>query len=126
MRAVPVIRLARPADLDTIAALQTRVIIGVAGWTADSREADCAWPRYVFVEPAAAGSGVGRLLMDEIDASTRAAGRPRLQLWSSLNAVPFYQALGFRPIKTARWPVAEDIEMEHLLMMEASVDTGDS
>lgn len=91
-------------------------IIGVAGWTADSREHDCAWGRYVFVEPAAAGRGVGRSLMDEVEASTRAAGRPRLQLWSSLNAVPFYRAIGYRSVKTARWPVATGIEMEHRLM----------
>ncbi len=96
------------------------VIIGVAGWTADSREPDCAWPRYVFVEPAAAGCGVGRQLMGRVEASVNAAGRTCLQLWSSLNAVPFYEVLGYRSVKTARWPVADGIEMEHMLMSKAA------
>lgn len=91
-------------------------VVGVAGWTADSRETDCAWPRYVFVEPKAGRSGIGRLLMARIERSAQAAGRTRFQLWSSLNAVPFYQAIGYRSIKPARWPVAEGIEMEHRLM----------
>ena len=91
-------------------------IVGVAGWTGDSREADCAWPRYVFVSPDAGRRGVGRDLMAHVEAAAIAAGRSRFTLWSSLNAVPFYQALGYRVIKPARWPVADGIEMEHRLM----------
>ncbi len=153
-----IIRPACPADLDDIAALQTRAImafgleiygeaacrawarigvqtrhtllasgsflvaedrgaiIGIGGWTADSREADCAWLRYVFVEPAAARAGIGRRLVRDVEASACRAGRGRIQLWSSLNAVPFYEALGYRTVKSARWPVADGIEMEHKLM----------
>lgn len=94
------------------------VLVGVAGWTADSREPDCAWPRYVFVEPAAAGSGVGRRLMSQVETSAHAAGRSRMKLWSSLNAVPFYRTLGYRSVKTARWPLSDGIEMEHRLMIK--------
>lgn len=93
-------------------------IIGIAGWTADSREPDCAWPRYVFVEPAAARHGIGRQLMIQVETSVRAAGRTRLKLWASLNAVAFYEALGYRSIRPARWPVAAGIEMGFYLMMK--------
>ncbi|MEZ5932665.1 MAG: GNAT family N-acetyltransferase [Alphaproteobacteria bacterium] len=91
-------------------------LVGVAGWTADSRDPDCAWPRYVFVAPEAAGHGIGRRLMEIIERSALEAARPRLRLWSSLNAVAFYRALGYDEVKPARWPVAEGIEMEHRLM----------
>ena len=91
-------------------------ILGVAGWTADSRELDSAWPRYVFVLPEAAGQGIGRRLMAAIERSAIAASRPRLQLWSSLNAVRFYQAIGFQKVRSVSWPVGGGIEMEHLLM----------
>lgn len=99
-------------------------ILGVAGWTADSREQDSAWSRYVFVDPAAARCGIGRRLMGQVEASSHAAGRPRMQLWASLNAVPFYETIGYRSVKPARWPVAEGIEMEHLLMEKVLADSG--
>lgn len=91
-------------------------LAGVAGWTADSRDPDCAWPRYVFVDPLHANQGIGRKLMAEIEHSVDAAGRDRLRLWSSLNAVSFYERLGYRCLKPARWPVAGGIEMAHWLM----------
>ena len=94
-------------------------LVGVAGWTADSREPDCAWPRYVFVAPKAGGLGIGRQLMDQVETSVHAAGRSHLKLWASLNAVPFYQALGYQTIKKARWPIGGGIEMEHLLMSKS-------
>ena len=91
-------------------------LVGVAGWTEDSREPDCAWPRYVFVAPEAGGLGIGRELMTAVEGSVHAAGRVRLQLFASLNAVGFYRALGYRAIRPARWPLRGGIEMEHLLM----------
>ena len=102
-------------------AVRNAALIGVAGWTADSRELDCAWPRYVFVDPAWVRSGVGRRLMAVVEGSVNAAGRRRLRLWSSLNAVRFYTALGYRPIKDASWPLAAGIDMAHMLMAK---DTG--
>ena len=96
------------------------VLVGVAGWSADSREVDCAWPRYVFVAPEAGGLGVGGQLMAAVERSAREAGRTRLQLWASLNAVGFYETLGYRKIKPARWPIGGGIEMEHLLMEKFS------
>jgi putative acetyltransferase len=94
-------------------------ITGVAGWTADSREPNGAWPRYVFVVPEAAGCGIGRRLMDQVETSASFAGRPNLQLWASLNAVSFYRALGYQAIKPVRWPIAAGIEMDFLLMTKA-------
>ena len=100
-------------------------LVGVAGWTEDSRETDCAWVRYVFVEPGHAGRGVGRRLMATVERSADAAGRARLQLWASLNAVGFYERLGYRAMTPARWPVGGGVEMEHLLMEKVLVGAGD-
>ncbi|MGI9484400.1 MAG: GNAT family N-acetyltransferase [Geminicoccaceae bacterium] len=97
-------------------AVKNDSLIGVAGWTKDSREPDCAWARYVFVDPAHARLGIGRNLMTAVERSAHAAGRSRLMLWASLNAVGFYEALGYRRVKPATWPVADGIEMEHILM----------
>ncbi len=100
-------------------------LLGVAGWAADSREPDRAWPRYVFVSPTHAGLGIGRNLMTTVERSVHAAGRSRLMLWASLNAVGFYEALGYRRIRPACWPVADGIDMEHLLMEKALAGIGD-
>ncbi len=99
---------------------QDGTLVGVAGWTEDSRAPDCAWPRYVFVAPEAAKLGIGRLLMRTVEESATGTGRSRYQLWSSLNAVGFYEALGYQQLKTARWPMSGSIEMEHRLMEKRS------
>ena len=91
-------------------------VVAVAGWTEDSREPDCAWARYVFVAPEVAGHGLGRRLMTTVERSVTAAGRRRLQLWASLNAVGFYEKLGYRRGKPALWPIGGGIEMKHFLM----------
>jgi len=97
-------------------------LVGVAGWAADSREADCAWPRYVFVAPEAARLGVGLHLMTAVEQSAHAAGRTRLQLWASLNALGFYQALGYRSIRPVYWPLGRGVDMTFHLMTKTRAD----
>ena len=43
-------------------------------------------------------------------------GRPRVRVWSSLNAISFYRAVGFAPERRARWPVRTGIELDYVLM----------
>ncbi len=118
-------RQVRHSLLDTgtfTVAVTENALVGVAGWTEDSREPDCAWPRYVFVDPGHAGRGIGRNLMATVVRSVDATGRTRLQLWASLNAVGFYEKLGFERIRPARWPLGGGIEMEHLLMAKTMIE----
>ena len=91
-------------------------IVGVGGWSPDSLEPDLAWLRYLFVDPPAAGRGIGRRLVEEAERSAGAGGRPRLHVWSSLNAIGFYRTLGYRPRRGARWPIQAGIELDYLLM----------
>jgi putative acetyltransferase len=91
-------------------------ILGVGGWSPDSVEADLAWLRYLFVHPEATRRGIGRRLVERAERSARAAGRPRLRVWSSLNATSFYRAVGFAPERRARWPVRTGLELDYVLM----------
>jgi GNAT superfamily N-acetyltransferase len=91
-------------------------LLGVGGWSPDSLEPDLAWIRYLFVHPAAVRKGIGRRLVERAERAARAAERPRLRVWSSLNAVGFYRAVGFVPERRARWPVQNAIELDYVLM----------
>jgi putative acetyltransferase len=91
-------------------------LLGVGGWSPDSLEPDLAWLRYLFVDPQAAGRGIGRRLVGRAEHSAGAAHRPRLDVWSSLNAVGFYRALGYRVRRRARWPIQAGVELDYVLM----------
>jgi GNAT superfamily N-acetyltransferase len=95
---------------------QDQRLLGVGGWSPDSLEADLAWIRYLFVHPQAIRRGIGRRLVEQAERSAYAADRPRLRVWSSLNAVAFYRAVGFLPERRARWPVQTAIELDYVLM----------
>lgn len=95
---------------------QDRRLLGVGGWSPDSLEPDLAWIRYLFVHPQATRRGIGRRLVAQAERSAYAADRARLRVWSSLNAVGFYRALGFLPERRARWPVQAAIELDYVLM----------
>ena len=95
-------------------------LIGVGGWSPDGQEAGVAWLRYLFVHPDAARRGIGRRLVEAIEADARACGRTAFRVWSSLNAVAFYTALGYGRVRAGRWPVSGSIEIDYLLLAKAA------
>jgi GNAT superfamily N-acetyltransferase len=90
-------------------------LIGVGGWSPDSLATELAWLRYLFVHPDAAGRGVGRRLVEAIEADARGSGKASFRVWSSLNAAGFYAALGYLRVRRGRWPVTGAIEIDYLL-----------
>lgn len=68
-------------------------IVGFAALVAVTSEL-----RACYVHPDAARSGVGRCLVRRLEDIARAAGLQKLWLEASLNAAPFYRALGFRSL----------------------------
>ena len=98
--------------------------VGVGGWSPDGMERDLAWIRYLFVHPDHVRHGIGRRLVAVAEHAAAAAGRPRFEVWSSLNAVPFYGALGYRRLRSARWPVAAAIELDYVLMGKPATAAG--
>jgi len=55
----------------------------------------------VFVHPDRVGQGVGRALFEDIEVRARAAGLGTLTIHSALNAVGFYEAVGFEAVEGA-------------------------
>lgn len=71
----------------------------------------------VYVHPDHARQGVGSALVAHLEALAREWGFDRLHLWASLNAVPFYESLGFlrldkRLHETTGGVVMSCVEME--------------
>ncbi|WAS98314.1 GNAT family N-acetyltransferase [Nannocystis punicea] len=52
--------------------------------------------RALYVSPGAAGGGLGLRLMRRLERVARAFGMVELRLWATLNAVGFYERLGWR------------------------------
>ena len=69
-----------------------------------------------FVSPNRQGSGVGGKLLDFVEKQARAEGRRRLTVDSSLTAVSFYRAKGYR-----RTGQREDRSFGRTLTMEKSL-----
>ena len=64
---------------------------------AEEYDADAA-VEAVYVHPDHAGRGVGSAILAHLEGYARAAGHGSLELWASLNAVPFYEASGWERV----------------------------
>lgn len=91
-------------------------VVGVGGWSPDSQAPELAWLRYLFVHPESAGVGIGRQLVEAVEADARGHGKSGFRVWSSLNAMGFYTTLGYRRVRQGRWPVTGSIEIDYVLL----------
>ena len=66
-------------------------MLGFSALNGDSRELE-----YVYVDPAFARQGVGALLVAEAAKSAKALDLDSIFVVASLNAVPFYERIGFK------------------------------
>lgn len=73
-------------------------LLGGAGWS-ESEDGGSATVRLVFVHPAAHGQGVGAALVSAIEREVTARGIARLFVPAALNAVGFYERLGYRRLE---------------------------
>ncbi len=99
-----------------VVAVREGRVVGIGGWSPDSLAAGLAWLRYLFVHPDWAGHGIGGKLADAAEAAARARGKKAFRVWSSVNAVGFYQARGYRRLRQGRWPVTGKIEIDYVLL----------
>lgn len=75
-----------------------RGLVGGAGWE-EAAGGEAATIRAVFVHPAAHGQGVGARLLRGIEAELAARGLTRLVVPAALNAIGFYERLGYRAVE---------------------------
>lgn len=65
----------------------------------------------VFVSPDAGRHGLGRRLLACLEDAARARNLEALQLSSSLNAVPFYEAMGYGAISRGTYTTSQGLEI---------------
>lgn len=94
-----------------VVALDGERMLGYAVLDAHSGEVDA-----VFVEPGAHGRGIGSLLLRALEEMALAAGRERLFLSASLNAVPFYRHAGFHALREEMYPHRSGVAIASVYM----------
>lgn len=94
---------------------------GCGGWSEKTPGsgaviAGMAHIRHFAVAPEAAGKGVGKRLFTRCRDDAAAAGFRRFQVYSSLNAVPFYEKLGFVRVRDIDVPIADDVVFPSVIL----------
>lgn len=89
-------------------------LLGSAGW--GSQGDGVARIRKVFTHPQAARQGVASRLVRAAEERARAAGHDRFVLRAYLNAVPFYESLGYRADRPGERPLGPGLSMPVLFM----------
>ena len=104
--AVPIIARARPELLASgryfLALDQQGMAVASGGWSPARADAGAGVAighvRHVATDPDCTRQGIGRRLMREVMEDAARAGVRQLDCLSTLTAVPFYAALGFRAV----------------------------
>ena len=89
-------------------------LLGSAGWLGQGE--GLGRIRKVFVHPAAARQGLATRLVQAAEHRARAAGHTRFTLRADLNAVPFYESLGYAPDRPGERPLPGGLSMPVLFM----------
>jgi GNAT superfamily N-acetyltransferase len=71
-------------------------LIGTASWQANGDDGRTARISSVFVDPLFARLGIGRRLLAEVEARAIRSGFGQFGISATINAVPFFEKLGYR------------------------------
>ena len=95
-------------------------LVAMGGWIAMPDDATIGRIRKLAVHPAAARRGLGRHMVEDAERRARDAGCMRFIVRSSLNAVPFYEHLGYRVTSHGVVPTAAGIDIPMTMMEKIS------
>ena len=105
--AIPLISRAQPRLLATgtyFVVSEGKEIVGAGGWTRAApgtgarQRSDVGHIRHVVTDHRRVRSGIGRSLMTHVLGDAWGAGIRRMECFSTLVAVPFYEAVGFEAL----------------------------
>jgi len=99
-----------------VAAVAENIVIGYGFFNVSDREL-----RALYVLPQYAGQGAGRLIMARLEEMAQGKNIRRLSLQSTVNAVEFYQKLGYQKIKTEMHQINDEVSIA-CVHMEKNLD----
>jgi GNAT superfamily N-acetyltransferase len=117
-------RSSRYADLmlgnPAVAAWLGPEMVATAAWSPGESRSPTARVFGVFVRPMFTGEGIGRRIVGHVEEEARAAGYPALEAAATLNATPFFEAIGFRFVRAGTWalPTGREIAVAFLRKAE--------
>jgi GNAT superfamily N-acetyltransferase len=91
-------------------------IVGTAGWCAMADRPRTARIRKVFVDPDHAGTGLGRRLVEAAEADALVQGFRDFAVRSNINAVPFYERLGYRAERAGTMATHSGVDLRVVFM----------
>ena len=117
------VRSPRYADLllgnNAVAAWIDTEMVGTAAWSPGEGRSPTARVVMVAVRPLFTSGGIGRLLVDHIEAEAREAGFQALEVSATLNSVGFFEELGFRIVRGGEWALPLGHEIAVVFMRKA-------
>lgn len=102
-----------------VAACIDSEMVGTAAWSSGEGMSPTARILAVCVRPLFTGEGIGRFLVEHIEAEARAAGYRALETSATLNAVGFFEALGYRAVRNGSWALPLGHEIAVVFMRKA-------
>ena len=123
--ALPLITKANPtliaAGTYLIAQTDDKTMVGCGGWSLDRPGTGEVVPglahiRHFATAPSWTGRGIGRALYTCCEEAARTSGATQLECYASLNAQPFYAALGFEAIGRSMVRLAPGLMLPHIVM----------
>jgi len=99
-------------------------LVGTGGWTYTDTAAPTARLRWVFVRPLFNDCGIGRRIVSDIELQVLRAGHGEIAVRSTLNAVPFFEHLGYVPTSRGIQQLNRKVNLPVVFMRKVLAHTG--
>jgi putative acetyltransferase len=101
-------------------ALVDEEIVGTAGWTPADDNGSTARIRKVYVRPLFTNCGIGKMLVKNAESRAKTAGFTDFSVRANINAIPFYEHLGYEITSYGVMPTPSDIDLPVAFMRKYS------
>lgn len=95
------------------------MLVGTAGWTPANDAGSVARLVGVFISPLYAGMGLGRLLIEAVEAEARLAGFANFTIRAPLGASGFFAHLGYEVASHGVWPLDREVALPVAFMRKS-------